>query len=68
VDNYIYARNQDYAKNESFHVAKIRLQDIVIQDMFTNRPKILMIVKAYTDVKDDHDLYRAAIAKFNETN
>ncbi|MFL6507976.1 MAG: hypothetical protein ACJ704_08570 [Nitrososphaeraceae archaeon] len=68
IDNYIFARNQDYERNEAFHVARIRLQDMVIQDMFTNRPQMMMIIKAYSDIKDDHDLYRLAIEKFNETN
>lgn len=68
IDHYVLARNQDYEKNEAFLVAKIWLQDVVIQDMFTNRLKTLLIVKAYSDVKNDHQLYRAAIQKFNASN
>jgi hypothetical protein len=65
IDNYIFARGQDYEKNDAFFVAKIRLQDTVIEDMFQNRNRMLMIIKAYSNLKDDHELYRAAIAKFN---
>lgn len=68
IDNYVFARNQDYDKSEAFQVARIKLQDIVIQDMFTNRQKMIMIIKAYADIKDDNELYRAAINKFNSSN
>jgi hypothetical protein len=68
IDHYIFARNQDYERSDAFQVAKIRLQDLVIQDMFTNRNQMMMIIKAYTDTKEDHDLYKLAVEKFNETN
>jgi hypothetical protein len=68
IDCYCGARNDDYSSEESFFIAKIKMQEKVILELTKNRPKVTALVSAYLDLKEDHELYEKTLNFFHGFN
>lgn len=68
IDSYCFARDKGESKDDAFITAKIQLQERVITDMAKNQNKIIMIVKAYVDIREEEKLYKAAMLNFENRN
>lgn len=71
IQAFCSARKSGFNRKHSFALARIKLQDLIIDELVKKPKQTVMIVQAYNSTKRDQQLYDKAISyfkKYNETD
>jgi hypothetical protein len=68
IRHFCAARKEGHNRKHAFALARIKLQDLVIAELSKHKKRSDMIIRAYSNTKQDQQLYEKAIAYFKKYN
>jgi hypothetical protein len=68
IDVYCAARKNGYSGKSAFVMSKIKLQELVVKTMAKNTQSATIILRAYSNIRNDQELYEKSISYFKKYN